>query len=136
MAIKSEFHLPARISGHRWSAELLPKVGKRNNMLCIYKLRLDGDSKRAGVYLKENLGPSFRMDIAGSGFHFNIDTRDLIFPAYTKYSQLQYDDNFKELVELTIAHFGGIELDSAKPMPKVEALTDEEAEGIDAFGVF
>jgi hypothetical protein len=141
MAIKSNYVLPASYTGKNWTSELLSKPGTRNGMKCIYKIRMNGDTKRAGLYISERKGNIIVMDVGGNKFVVDLVENTVKYQATTtqKYSSLADDDVFIEMMRLTLAHFGEIDDPTGlykPPPPKVTVLSDEEASAIAGFGLF
>lgn len=140
MAIKSELVLPYKFIGSNWEAELLDKVGSRNGMKCIYKIRMHGDTKRAGIYVKTTDMKQIVFDIAGNEFVYDLTTNTITYRALNsfKYNGLPTEGTFLEVIRLTAAHFGYISAEGVykAAMPRVIELTDAEVAEIPAFGVF
>lgn len=140
MGIASSIYLPPLVRGTNFSAELLPKVGTRNGMKCIYKALAAGDKKRAGVYLKSDNGYAAELDIAGNLFVYKYKAYKIEYPSDTpvKYKSILEEDAFKELVIRTLTHFDVLDKSGLgkNAVATRHQLTDAEIKTIPQLGVF
>lgn len=141
MAIRSLFALPTKFEGKGWEAQLLPAPGKRAGMKCIYKIKNDGDSKRAGLYIESSSATLVKLNIGGDNFLLDMEANEIKYsPRHSgKYHNLVNDPVFMEVVNLTLAHFDIIPSPEGvynAPAPRVTELTEEEAAGIFGLGLF